>query len=90
MYRKSAETFIKMRRMEPYQTFGYVTWGDGTESEFPLKLSMDEVEDLVKYPTPFDYLCAKALDLYTNRREDEIRSIFVGYKIREAKPWKEE
>lgn len=84
MYQKSAEFFIEWNK---HCDHGYVTWADGSESEFPLTL---RVEELVKYPLVFDCLSAKALACYPNRKKEEIRSIRIAYKIREAKSGKKE
>jgi hypothetical protein len=84
MYQGSAKFFIEWNR---HCDHGYVTWSDGSESEFPLTLS---VEELVEYPLVFDYLSAQALAFYPARKKEEVRSIRIAYKIRQAKPWNPE
>lgn len=84
MNKKLAEFVISWNK---HCDHGYVTWADGTESELPLELNL---ECLLEYSIPFDYLSAQALAYYPLRTREEIRSIRLAYKIRQPKPWNPE
>jgi hypothetical protein len=84
MYQGPAKFFIEWNK---HCDHGYVTWSDGSESEFPLVLKL---KSLLEYSTPLDYLSAQALAFYPARKKEEVRTIRIAYKIRQPKPWNPE
>jgi len=72
MDKKSAENFVQKNR---YCDHGHVVWIDGSESEFGITLRVD---DLIKYPSVFEYIAAKALNWYPERKKEEIKSLRIA------------
>ena len=72
MDQKSAEFFIQRNKRCDH---GHVVWADGSENEFGLTL---RVENLLEYPTPFDYLVGIVLSWYPERKKEEIRTIRIA------------
>jgi len=70
--RKSAQEFINKNR---HCDHGHVTWTDGKEDEFGITL---RTEDLMKYQSVYEYIVAKALGWYPERKKEEIKSLRIA------------
>jgi hypothetical protein len=69
MDKKTAEEFVKKNR---HCDHGHVVWTDDQDNEFGITL---RVEDVMEYPTPWEYIAAKALAWYPERTKEEIKSL---------------
>lgn len=57
---------------------GQVTWSDDSKREFPLSVSLEELQE---HCSPFEYLVTKLLESFPKRSREAIKEIWVGDEL---------